>query len=140
MDAVAALEIQTRLTTYSNYTLNSDGVCHRTQVAVRIKTLKQSHWEQYVSGQLSETEQAEAKADEFIVTHILRIYYEEAIGTIRDTANPSRAFPPLQRDLLLRRWQQVKVLVQNAFTNSINQNIQLQTHQWFDLPTPARRS
>ena len=116
--------------------MNIEGVCYRTNVAVRTKTLKHSRWKQYVKGDLKETKQEELSADNFIVSSILRIYYEEAKHTIQGLLSLREQLPLRQRNVLRDRWIQIKKLVIQAFVNGINVDVRSQTYQLFDLSSP----
>ena len=122
----------------SHYTLSVEGVCHRTQVAVRTQTLDTSRWESFVAGHIFENEQDDSKTDWLIAMRILQVYFEEAEGAIVGLQKVEHILPPVQRQTLLKRWGEIKVLIQQAFTNGIKKNIQEETHELFKLPSPLK--
>ncbi|KAL9126595.1 MAG: hypothetical protein Q9217_004387 [Psora testacea] len=119
-----------------HYTLSDEGVCHRTQVAVRTQTLDSRKWEEYVAGYIVGDEHDDAEADAFVATRIMRVYYEEAKAASLELDKAGDILPFKQRETLLMRWKQIKLLIQKAFTNGINKNVQAAMHELFDLPLP----
>ena len=93
-------------------------------------------WEDFVAGKLIETEQDEARVDAFVTMRILRVYYEEAKAAIRDLNRGGGTLKPRQREMVLKRWRQIKILVQKAFRSSINMSVQASMHEQFELPPP----
>ena len=118
---------------WGNFTLASDGVCHRTQVAVRASTTNLARFKQFVAGKEANKGSEESKADSFIALQILQVYNEEATNAIKHLEEHEDAFPAGIRAMLTRRWRQIRQLIQEAFRNGINENIQAQMHDCFDV-------
>lgn len=121
---------------YRNYTLSSEGVCHRTQVAVRSQTLKIAVWNKFVAGRDVKDDQDESKADLFIVSRILQVYYETAEKALRDLENTGDLLPSAPRGTLMRRWEQIKELIREAFRGGINTRTKEQTYAVFGDNSP----
>lgn len=98
-----------------NYTLSAEGLCHRTQVAVRTQTLNLRNWKRYVAGLEVTDPDDEAKADAFILSRILKVYQaeaEHALACLEEVEIEQR-----QRSILVRRWAQIRELVAQVMRN-----------------------
>lgn len=98
-----------------NYTLTAEGVCHRTQVATRAITLNDRDWKRYLKG-LSVSEEAydEPRTDAIIEKSIFSVYQEAAQKTLKALDNINNESVKLQKKTLVRRWTQIKVMVDGA--------------------------
>lgn len=127
---------------WGNYAVSSDGVCHRTQVAVRALTTNVARFKQFVAGREIDKEREDSKADTWIVGQILQVYYETAKTAIKhlepeENDDDRESLPEAVRATLLKRWKQIKRLIQEAFVNGINKQTQAQTYQIFDVAAPT---
>ncbi|KAG8534258.1 uncharacterized protein KY384_001102 [Bacidia gigantensis] len=127
---LTSTDVRSRL---ANVGYLGEGVCHRTHVAVRIQTLGQDQWEDYVAGRLLETEQQEIEAETFLVKTILKTYFEEAKNAIRILETSKDYGRSAQWELVFKRWKQIKELIVQAFSNGISEKVQAQVFQTFDL-------
>ena len=126
---------------WGNYNLNSsEGVCHRTQVAVRAVTTNVARFKQFVAGKEidKDRDREERKADLFIVREILQVYFETAEGAIKcleeeEGAGGGSLLPTNCRATLIKRWKQIKRLIQDAFVNGINEHTQTEMRHVFDI-------
>ena len=97
--------------------MDSNGVCHRTQVAVRSQTLSDRDWRKFVEGdELIMAEcQNEAKADSFILEKLLLPYHsaaKQALTLIDMMQTLPSGHPPLALRTVRRRWMQIKSMVE----------------------------
>ena len=126
---------------WGNYNLNSsEGVCHRTQVAVRALTTNVARFKQFVAGKEVEKDRGreERKADVFVVREILQVYFETAEGAImcleeEEGDGGGSLLPTDCRATLIKRWKQIKRLIQDAFVNAINEHTQAEMRDVFDV-------
>ena len=107
----------------SNYALTSDGVCHRTQVAIRGLILNDKDFRKLVHGQEEIEERDEAQANEFIATKILQVYNWEAEEALQALGRMNNVGIQVQKRTLMKRWAQIRDLVQRAHGNIINPSI-----------------
>lgn len=143
-----------------SYTLDPSGVCHRTQVAVRALTMPPARWKRFVDGRdtspsPSNTTTPSAQviaADTYITTHILLIYFQEACRAIRDLrmdpppqATPVTSVTPALlpedgdvRDVLVRRWVEIREMVLSAFRNGINEVTRAEMEEVFSRVAAER--
>lgn len=105
-----------------NYTVSDDGVCHRTEVAARIRTLRPRQWEKYVQGNLPENARRDSEASAFIAEHILQEYAKEAKQALEILKERKREIPPDTLYVLERRWQQIKLLIANTLDTTSKTN------------------
>jgi hypothetical protein len=94
-----------------NYRLDADTVCYRTQVAVRRMCMPVDKWRRLIEG-LEDAEVLKGKVDKLIVG-ILRTYEKDVLGIIAELENMKDGTQD-QRDVLIRRWGQVRVLVEDT--------------------------
>lgn len=118
---------------WGNYTVTSAGVCHRTQVAVRALTTNVGRFKQFVAGKEIDKDREESKADSFIALQILQVYYETAENTIKYLEEDESTLPEVARMTLIKRWKQIRRLIQQAFLNGINKHTQAQTYKIFNI-------
>lgn len=112
-----------QLTTIRNYIINCEGACFRTQVAIRVLTLRAKEWRQYVQGQFEEDEQSETAADVMLWQRVLTVYDCEAtsaITHIEDVIWKGTEIPASILATTLKRWIQMRGLIREAVSNSIN--------------------
>jgi hypothetical protein len=95
---------------YSDYTLDSEDICYRTQTAVRIMTTSNRQMEKFIAGTYSgEKEQA---AYENKLREILMEYQEEiemALATLTALADTSKEHP--QIEVIIARWRKLKAML-----------------------------
>ena len=97
--------------------MDSNGVCHRTQVAVRSQTLSYRDWRKFVEGDeliMAECPNEE-KADSIILEKLLLPYHsaaKQALALIDMIQTPPNDHPPLALPTLRRRWMQIKSMVE----------------------------
>lgn len=94
-----------------NYMLDSNGVCHRTQVAVRLMCLPLSRWKKFVEdGNDEEGDQEEVNRH---IVRLLNKYQDTIQKTIRriEGLDVGQA---TQRDMLCLRWRQIQGLIENT--------------------------
>ncbi|MCJ1479801.1 hypothetical protein MMC13_008487 [Lambiella insularis] len=111
------------LTSLSNYIVNSDGVCFRTQVAIRTMTLHAEEWRQYVEGQLNEDKQTEMAADVMLWQVILAVFDAEATSAINSIEAMTRNgtdLPAAMMAITLNRWRQIRLMIREAVSNGMN--------------------
>lgn len=61
----------------------------------------------------------ERRADAYIVTHIMDIYYSEAVNALRCLETMTE-LEPEPRKILVKRWSQIKRLILDAFNQNAN--------------------
>lgn len=91
-----------------------DGVCHRTQVAIRALLLDNKDFTKFVNGQEACDERDEARADEFIASKILEIYTWEAEQAIQALERLDDEETQSQKRVLTKRWRQIMDMVHRA--------------------------
>ena len=107
----------------SKYTLASDGVCHRTQVAIRGLILNDKDFGRFVHGQKGDDERDEAEANEFIATKILQVYNWEAEEALQALEVLDDVGIQVQKRTLVKRWAQIKKMVRRAYGNGVDPTI-----------------
>lgn len=101
----------------SNYTLTSDGVCHRTQVAIRGLILDDKDFRRFVHGQENFDERDEAQANEFIATKVLQVYNWEAEEALQALKRVDDIGIQVQKGIMMKRWVQIRNMIQRAHRN-----------------------
>ena len=97
--------------------MDSHGVCHRTQVAIRSQTLSDRDWRRFVEGDeliMAECPN-EAKADSIILEKLLLPYHsaaKQALTLIDLMRTPPSGHLPLVLPIVRRRWIQIKSMVE----------------------------
>ncbi|MCJ1427429.1 hypothetical protein MMC29_005332 [Sticta canariensis] len=104
-----------------DYTLTRDGVCHRTQVAIRTQTLGIPEWEMFVEGRDGADVGVERRTDAYIATQIIDVYYSEAENAL-DCLETKTELHPGPRKILVKRWSQIKHLIMDASNQFANPN------------------
>ncbi|KAB5562911.1 hypothetical protein GE09DRAFT_1056670 [Coniochaeta sp. 2T2.1] len=94
-----------------NYRLDAETVCYRTQIAVRRMCMPVERWRRLVDG-LEDAEVLKGKADRLIVK-FLRAYVRDVLGIIGEIEGMEDGSEG-QRDMLVRRWSQIRVLVEDT--------------------------
>ncbi|KAL8967319.1 MAG: hypothetical protein Q9183_002976 [Haloplaca sp. 2 TL-2023] len=110
MDACAGTPVEKQLQVAgylgtSDYTLSQDGICYRTEVAIRAQTLARADWERFIEG--IDVERLED--DDFnalIQSYLLMPFRLKAQNAIRMLRNPGKV-PPGARRSLIMRWKQI---------------------------------
>ncbi|CAF9931011.1 MAG: hypothetical protein HETSPECPRED_007771 [Heterodermia speciosa] len=100
-----------------NYTLTSDGVCHRTQVAIRGLILDDKDFRRFVHGQENFDERDEAQANEFIATKVLQVYNWEAEEALQALKRVDDIGIQVQKGIMMKRWVQIRNMIQRAHRN-----------------------
>lgn len=106
-----------------DYRLTAEGLCFRTQVAVRTLTLNAKEWTKFREGQcLSDdaSKQDEYEADAFIVENILEVYLWEAVEALKALKGLHSPGLQSQKDTLIGRWKQIRNMVQQAIQSSVS--------------------
>ena len=113
---------------YRNYTLTSEGVCFRTQVAIRSVTLNTQDWKKFMAGTLDEPELSKSQAAAVLQRDVLQVYEKEAEEALQYLAKEkvhemltraekrgsSSKVPQYATEVLLRRWKQILDLIHQA--------------------------
>ncbi|KAL8944283.1 MAG: hypothetical protein Q9216_000578 [Gyalolechia sp. 2 TL-2023] len=109
------VEEQLQRTGYlGDYRLSPDGLCYRTEVAVRSQTLTPSDWERFVQGfEIGDEVDDKIRAKAFVKRHVLEPFCQEAEVHIKELEG-SNEFPLGPRQILLERWRQIQRLLQQA--------------------------
>ena len=92
-----------------------------------------ARWKRFVKGG-EEQDREKMEADGYIAKNVLVVYFEEACDTISVLRTEGRRLPPSVRDLLMRRWTQIRELVRKAFNDSIHPKVQADLGNRFDVP------
>lgn len=94
-----------------NYRLDAETVCYRTQVAVRRACMPVDKWRRLIEG-LEDAEVLKGKVNGVIVK-LLRAYERDILGIITELESMKDGAES-QRALLVKRWLQVRVLVEDT--------------------------
>lgn len=110
-----AVEEQLRKAGYlGDYTLSHEGLCFRTEVAIRSRILTNSSWERFVQGlEIAEEVVKNSKTADLIRSYILDPFYHEADVHIR-SLHGLIELPLGARQVLIKRWKQIQALLQLA--------------------------
>ncbi|KAL8895965.1 MAG: hypothetical protein Q9207_007935 [Kuettlingeria erythrocarpa] len=102
-----------RLTSSRDYTVTRDGICWRTEVAVRTQTLTNMDWKYFVRGIHIEGVDDKSKAETFVQDRLLGAMCREAERQTEQLNDPA---VPLAgpRQVLIRRWREIQALVEKA--------------------------
>jgi len=106
-----------------DYRLTTEGLCFRTQVAVRTLTLNAKEWTIFREGQClndDASKQDEYEADAFIVENILEVYLWEAEEALKALKGLDSIGMQSQRETLIKRWKQIRSLIQQAIESSVS--------------------
>lgn len=96
------------------YVLDRDGVCHRTQVAVRRLCCTLAEWRRFAAG-VDDGAASQPKVDRLLV-EILAEYRGKIEETIRRVEGLTGVGEPEQRAVLAQRWGQIRALVTSNIT------------------------
>ena len=92
----------------------TQGLCHRTAVAIRTLTLSFRNWKRYIAGLSVDDPEDEVKADKFVVERILEVYAEEASHALSCLNDVGKDIGEGQKDVLVRRWGQIGKMVEGV--------------------------
>ena len=97
--------------------MDSNGVCHRTQVAVRCQTLSDRDWRRFVDGDelIMAKCPNEAKANSIILEKLLRPYHsaaKQALTLMDMMQSPPSGDPHLALPIVRKRWKQIESMVE----------------------------
>ncbi|KAK3330925.1 hypothetical protein B0H66DRAFT_81304 [Apodospora peruviana] len=100
-----------------NYMLDSNGVCYRTQVALRLICLPLNEWRRFVDGEAGagggDAERQQQEEVDRKLVHLLRKYQDMIRNTV-ERIKDSEVGQPCQRDLLCLRWTQIQSLMEKT--------------------------
>jgi hypothetical protein len=96
-----------------NYVLDSNGICYRTQVVLRILCLPLGRWRRFVNG--SEEEEVAREAADGVLRGVLSAGRREAMEMIGMVGATSAGLTD-QREMLARRWNQIALLLGNELS------------------------
>ncbi|PQE13455.1 SET domain-containing protein [Rutstroemia sp. NJR-2017a WRK4] len=96
-----------------NYVLDANGICYRTQVVLRILCLPLGRWRRFVNG--SEDEEAAREAADEVLRGVLSAARRETMEMINRVGATDAGLTE-QRKTLLRRWNQIAVLLGNELS------------------------
>jgi hypothetical protein len=98
------------------YVLDENGVCYRTQVALRILCLSPRKWQRIVDG-LDDGEEGQARVDQLLV----KVLYQFNSHISEMLSKVSKIDSELAgQETLSKRWEQIRLLLQ-ATTNRIQE-------------------
>lgn len=102
-----------RLTSSRDYTVTRDGICWRTEVAVRTQILTNIGWKRFVRGIHIEGVDDKSKAETFVRDRLLGAMCREAERNTEQLNDPT---VPLvgPRQVLIRRWREIQALLEKA--------------------------
>ena len=100
----------------SNYCVNAEGVCYRTEIAACLMYMNENDWTNHLEGS---TEGVDEKKSEAIIQRWLKTYATEADVTMKALRRTieSDAVPQTHRakaENLLRRWEQINSICESA--------------------------
>ena len=104
---------------HRNCHLTCEGICFRSHVAVRTQTLEESRWSKYLTGEIFESRQEEAKADSFIAQYLLQTKVEQIDEVIETISRMLRIGSDNFLNTILERWKQIRMLISQAYIVSI---------------------
>ena len=113
----------------SNYTLNNEGVCWRTAVAVRSQTLNSKDWTAFVDGRLIAVMEDMALREEhaLLCQKILLALYSEASNALRAWSCMGSDVKPCHSTMIEKRWRQIQIIIWEAVTRSIVEPVRTET-------------
>ncbi|KAI1488396.1 SET domain-containing protein [Biscogniauxia mediterranea] len=96
------------------YVLDREAVCHRTQVALRLVCCGFREWKRFVDG-IDDGEASQGKVDEVLLDILGQLsgHIEENRASVLNL----EAGEPEQKELLLKRWEQIQNLVAANISN-----------------------
>ena len=93
------------------YVLDKDGVCYRTQVAVRLLCMSEGKWDKLVATGLEGSEKSQKDVDDVLVKELKA--YSLVVNDHLERVEKEVEGLESQRDTLKRRWLQIQKLVEN---------------------------
>ena len=96
------------------YVLDRDGVCHRTQVAVRRLCCAVGEWRRFADG-VDDGAASQGMVDKLLL-EILGGYRDKIEETVRRVEGLAGVAEPEQRAVLAQRWRQIRALVTSNIT------------------------
>jgi hypothetical protein len=99
-----------------NYALDHEGVCYRTQVALRALCVPGRRWQRFVTGE-DDGEKDQPKADE-LLSKLLKQSELTALDTIDKLSPFLNTEDEYQAETLIRRWKQILHLVRAAIKHA----------------------
>ena len=103
-----------------NYFLDKNGVCFRTQVAIRSQVLSVCKWKKFMAGVFSEDEEEGAAVAKFLQNRILLPYEAEAKQALQYLEGIDDAVPPIAKKTLIDRWKQIRDVIQCALIHDLS--------------------
>ena len=97
---------------WGKYVLDAEGLCYRTQVALRILCMPVTQWQRLVDTELEDDDNHQGAVDE-ILLGMLKKYLEGAEGKLK-TLKELECGLPSQKETLSRRWNQIRLLLSTA--------------------------
>ena len=94
---------------FGKYVLDAEGVCYRTQIALRLLCLPANQWQRLVSSGLGGDDKHQSKVD-IILLKVFKSFLETAYGKLESLKVLDCGLPS-QRETLGRRWSQLRQLV-----------------------------
>ena len=67
---------------------------------------------------------------------ILKLYYEDAERALEQLNKIGDKVPGEIRQTLIRRWEQIRVMIRSAFEKGINPYTQAHIHEYLDASSP----
>ena len=104
---------------------------------IRTKTLALDEWEEFVLFGQVNNQGDEDRADQYLFVSVLLPYYKRAeLALERLKVIGDDMIAPGIRNVLLRRWDQIRRLIRSAFQNGLSQNTRLQHYKALDASAP----
>ena len=122
-DILSLSQVVDDLISISKYALTSDGVCHRTHVAIQGLILNDKDFRRFVHGQEGIKECDEAQANEFIATKILQVYHWETEEALQALERVDDIEIQVQKRTVMKRWAQIRNMIQRAHGNGVGPTI-----------------
>ena len=92
------------------YVLDQDDVCYRTQVTLRVLCLPTSKWQSFLNG--FDDEKADVAAVNQTLKNVIQSYLDQVDKSLQRLHSLDIGLPS-QRETLSRRWQQIRLLLEN---------------------------
>ncbi|KAM7213066.1 putative set domain containing protein [Rhypophila decipiens] len=100
-----------------NYMLDSNGVCYRTLVALRLLALSLIEWRRYLDGPFNVDDEVQQGEVDRELARILEKYRRGTIAKMIGKIEESTAGEESQRKMLIRRWEQIGELIDRTIEN-----------------------
>jgi hypothetical protein len=95
-----------------NFVLDSEAVCYRTQVALRLLCMSPKRWQYLVANGLEDNDKHQVAVNK-ILLEALKTRLDQVHEKLKQVEALDCGLP-VQRDTLRRRWRQILLLVTNA--------------------------